>query len=152
MISRILNNIPNIDNKKKENMQTLKQSNFSNLANKKKEKKVENFDDHMSSLYTRTLHSSDIPMNNKKEKTEVEITAEEDTDGEKKLSVLSAITTDEAAIPNKIPSVSGIDNADVNIDEVDVKKYELDWISTAYIGSISLLGVFIAYKAIKRTM
>ena len=101
MINKILNNIPNIDNIKKENMQTLKQNNFSNLVNLKKEKKVENFDDYMSSLYAKTLHSSDVPMNNKKEKTEVEITAEQDNDGEKKLSILSAIATDDTPIPKK---------------------------------------------------
>ena len=152
MINKILNNIPNIDNIKKENMQTLKQNNFSNLVNLKKEKKVENFDDYMSSLYAKTLHSSDVPMNNKKEKTEVEITAEQDNDGEKKLSILSAIATDDTPIPKKIPTVFGIDNGDIIVKEVDVNKYKLDWISTVYIGSISVIGLLIAYKAIKRTM
>lgn len=151
MLQKILNNIPNIENKKKESMSNLHQSNFYNLETMRNRTNQESFDDYMSSLYKTTLHSSQIPMPTNK-KSDVEITAEENEDGESNLSVLSAIASSEKPIPKKVPAVKGIDNGDVNVDNVDTKKYKLDWVSSAYIGSISVIGLFIAYKAIKRTM
>lgn len=151
MLQKILNNIPNMENQKKESMRNLHQSNFSNLETMKHRSNQESFDDYMSALYKTTLHSSQIPMPTNK-KSDVEITAEEDEEGESKLSILSAIASSDKPIPKKIPAVKGIDNGDVKIDNVDTKKYKLDWVSTAYIGSISVVGLFIAYKAIKRTM
>jgi len=151
MIPKIINNLPNIDKRTKEPMQNLKQSNFYNLETIRKEKNTETFDDYMSSLYQKTLHSSDVPMT-KKGKTDVEITAEENDDGEKKLSILSAIASDDKPVPKKIPNVTGVDNTDAKIEEVDTKKYKLDWLSTAYVGTISVIGLFIAYKAIKKTI
>lgn len=151
MLQKILNNIPNIENKKKENMCNLHQSNFYNLETMQNRTNKESFDDYMSSLYKTTLHSSQIPMPTNK-KSDVEITSEENEDGESNLSVLSAIASSEKPIPKKVPAVKGIDNGDVNVDNVDTKKYKLDWVSSAYIGSISVIGLFIAYKAIKRTV
>jgi hypothetical protein len=151
MLQKILNNIPNIENKKKESMCNLHQSNFHNLETMRNRTNQESFDDYMSSLYKTTLHSSQIPMPTNK-KSDVEITAEDNEDGESNLSVLSAIASSEKPIPKKVPAVKGIDTGDVNVDNVDTKKYKLDWVSSAYIGSISVIGLFIAYKAIKRTM
>lgn len=222
MIQKILNNIPNIENKKKENMRNLYQSNFHNLETMKNKNKLslqdtltnqknksliksmfdadingsgaleydeflrlstndysdinrkktnksldeaeledltkklslesENFENNMASLYKTTLHSGSISMSGYNNKNDIDITEEEQTDGTRILSFLSAVSANEKPIPKKVPSVKGIDNGDVNVDNVDTKKYKLDWISSAYIGSISVIGLFIAYKAIKRTM
>ena len=138
MLQKILNNIPNIENKKKESMSNLHQSNFYNLETMRNRTNQEYFDDYMSSLYKTTLHSSQIHMPTNK-KSDVEITAEENEDGESNLSVLSAIASSEKPIPKKVPAVKGIDNGDVNVDNVDTKKYKLDWVSSAYIGSISVI-------------
>lgn len=223
MLQKFLNNIPNMDTRKKEGMRTLHQSNFTNLETmgnngqmslkdmldvqknkslikamfdadidrsgaleydefirlsnndysdinieKKKDtfdeaqiaeltkdftlKTSENFENNMTSVYKTTLHSGSIPMSSYNNKNDIEITEEEHTDGTRILSFLSAITTDDKPIPKKIPAVKGVKTGDVKVNYVDTKKYKLDWVSTAYIGSISVIGLFVVYKAIKRTM
>jgi hypothetical protein len=151
MLQKLLNNIPNIENKKEDTMRNLHQSNFYNLEAMQCKNRKENFDNNIASLYKTSLHSSHVVMQ-KNKKTDVEISVQDDDAEKGSLSVLSAITSDEKPIPKKIPSVKGIDNGDVDIDRIDTKKYKLDWISTVYVGSISVIGLFIAYKAIKRTM
>jgi len=152
MSSKIINNSPNADKVKREGMATLKQSNFQNLETlKTRVKSIENFENYVSPLYATTLSSSEVKIT-KSETYDLDITAEETHEGEKQLSILSAITSDDKPVPKKIPEIAGVDNGDTSTKEVDTKKYKLDWISQIYIGSVSVVGLFIVYRAIKSTM
>tara|TARA_B110000967_G_C18901767_1_gene576108 strand:- start:11145 stop:11603 length:459 start_codon:yes stop_codon:yes gene_type:complete len=152
MSSKIINNCPNADKRKREGMATLKQTNFRNLETLKTlTKTTENFENYVSPLFNTTLSTSEIKIT-KNETYDLDINAEETHEGEKQLSILAAITSDDKPVPKKIPAISGVDNGDTTTKEVDVKKYKLDWVSQIYIGSISVVGLFVVYRAIKSTI
>jgi hypothetical protein len=152
MSPKIINNIPNTDKKQKEEIATINQTNFRNLETMKcKSKPTENFENYISPLFGTKLLSGQVKMT-KNETYDLDIDAVETHEGEKQLSILSAITSDDKPVPKKVPTITGVDNGDASTTEVDVNKYKLDWVSQIYIGSISVVGLFIVYRAIKSTM
>lgn len=137
MVKNIINNLPNIKNK----------TQFEEFVLPNRE----GFENYISSIYNSTLQSSEMTETTY-DKQDAELVEEKNENGEKQISVLSAIVSTEKPIPNKIPHEQGIKQDSQIINEVDIKKYKLDWVSTVYIGSISIVGLYIAYKAIKRTI
>jgi len=137
MVKNIINNLPNIKNK----------TQFEEFVLPNRE----GFENYISSIYNSTLQSSEMTETTY-DKQDAELVEEKNENGEKQISVLSAIVSTEKPIPKKIPDEQGIKQDSQIINEVDIKKYKLDWVSTVYIGSISIVGLYIAYKAIKRTI
>lgn len=137
MVKNIINNLPNIKNK----------TQFEEFVLPNRE----GFENYISSIYNSTLQSSEMTETTY-DKQDAELVEEKNENGEKQISVLSAIVSTEKPIPKKIPDEQGIKQDSQIINEIDIKKYKLDWVSTVYIGSISIVGLYIAYKAIKRTI
>ena len=137
MVKNIINNLPNIKNK----------TQFEEFVLPNRE----GFENYNSSIYNSTLQSSEMTETTY-DKQDAELVEDKNENGEKQISVLSAIVSTEKPIPKKIPDEQGIKQDSQIINEIDIKKYKLDWVSTVYIGSISIVGLYIAYKAIKRTI
>ena len=137
MVKNIINNLPNIKSKT--------QFEQFMLPNR------EGFENNISSINNSTIQSSEI-SETKYDKLDAEFVEDKNENGDKQISVLSTLTSNEKTIPNKLPNIQGIEPDVKSIDKVDVKKYKLDWVSSIYIGSISVVGLYVAYKAIKRTI
>ena len=137
MVKNIINNLPNIKSKT--------QFEQFGLPNR------EGFENNISSINNSTIQSSEI-SETKYDKLDAEFVEDKNENGDKQISVLSTLTSNEKTIPNKLPNIQGIEPDVKSIDKVDVKKYKLDWVSSIYIGSISVVGLYVAYKAIKRTI
>jgi hypothetical protein len=137
MVKNIINNLPNIKSK----------TQFEQFVLPNRE----GFENNISSINNSTIQSSEI-SETKYDKLDAEFVEDKNENGDKQISVLSTLTSNEKTIPNKLPNIQGIEPDVKSIDKVDVKKYKLDWVSSIYIGSISVVGLYVAYKAIKRTI
>jgi hypothetical protein len=137
MVKDIINNLPNIKSK----------TQFEQFVLPNRE----GFENNISSINNSTIQSSEI-SETKYDKLDAEFVEDKNENGDKQISVLSTLTSNEKTIPNKLPNIQGIEPDVKSIDKVDVKKYKLDWVSSIYIGSISVVGLYVAYKAIKRTI
>jgi hypothetical protein len=137
MVKNIINNLPNIQNN----------TNFQHTA----ASHTEGFENNMSAPYSDRIQMSSIqtaPYNT----DDIDLIESKNENGEKEISVLSTIVSNEKPIPKKIPDTQGIEQDIQPVDKIDIKKYKLDWVSSIYIGSVSVIGLYIAYKSIKRTI
>ena len=107
MVKNIINNLPNIKNK----------TQFEEFVLPNREG-VENY---ISSIYNSTLQSSEMTETTY-DKQDAELVEEKNENGEKQISVLSAIVSTEKPIPKKIPAEQGIMQDSQIINEVDIKK------------------------------
>lgn len=137
MIQSLFDNIPSINNKK----DIKNKSNFNNLE----KQKVEQFDANLSNLFKTNLNYNNIHFPTNK-KTDITI----ETDNKNQFQILSALDNINFNIfENAEDDQDSDDDEEVN-DEIHMHK--LDFPSTIYITSISIIGLYIAYKAIKKTI
>ena len=137
MVKNIINNLPNIKSK----------TQFEQFVLPNRE----GFENNMSAPYSDRIQMSSIqtaPYNT----ADIDLIESKNENGEKEISVLSTIVSNEKPIPKKIPDTQGIEQDIQPVDKIDIKKYKLDWVSSIYIGSVSVIGLYIAYKSIKRTI
>jgi len=137
MIQSLFDNIPSINNKK----DIKNKSNFNNLE----KQKVEQFDANLSNLFKTNLNYNNIHFPTNK-KTDITI----ETDNKNQFQILSALDNINFNIfENDEDDQDSDDDEEVN-DEI--RMHKLDFPSTIYITSISIIGLYIAYKAIKKTI
>ena len=137
MIQSLFDNIPSINNKK----DIKNKSNFNNLE----KQKVEQFDANLSNLFKTNLNYNNIHFPTNK-KTDITI----EPDNKSQFHILSALDNINFNIfENDEDDQDSDDDEEVN-DEI--RMHKLDFPSTIYITSISIIGLYIAYKAIKKTI
>lgn len=137
MIQSLFDNIPSINNKK----DIKNKSNFNNLE----KQKVEQFDANLSNLFKTNLNYNNIHFPTNK-KTDITI----ETDNKNQFQILSAIDNINFNIFENDEDDQDSDDDEEDNDEIHMHK--LDFPSTIYITSISIIGLYIAYKAIKKTI
>ena len=111
MVKNIINNLPNIKNK----------TQFEEFVLPNRE----GFENYISSIYNSTLQSSEMTETTY-DKQDAELVEEKNENGEKQISVLSAIVSTEKPIPKKIPDEQGIKQDSQIINEVDIKSNNFD--------------------------
>jgi hypothetical protein len=137
MIQSLFDNIPSINNKK----DIKNKSNFNNLE----KQKVEQFDANLSNLFKTNLNYNNIHFPTNK-KTDITI----ETDNKNQFQILSALDNINFNIfENDEDDQDSDDDEEVN---GEIRMHKLDFPSTIYITSISIIGLYIAYKAIKKTI
>lgn len=137
MIQSLFDNIPSINNKK----DIKNKSNFNNLE----KQKVEQFDANLSNLFKTNLNYNNIHFPTNK-KTDITI----ETDNKNQFQILSAIDNINFNIFENDEDDQDSDDDEEDNDEI--RMHKLDFPSTIYITSISIIGLYIAYKAIKKTI
>tara|TARA_B110000967_G_C18808609_1_gene522376 strand:+ start:292 stop:705 length:414 start_codon:yes stop_codon:yes gene_type:complete len=137
MIQSLFDNIPSINNKK----DIKNKSNFNNLE----KQKVEQFDANLSNLFKTNLNYNNIHFPTNK-KTDITI----ETDNKNQFQILSALDNINFNIFENDEDDQDSDNDEEVNDEI--RMHKLDFPSTIYITSISIIGLYIAYKAIKKTI
>ena len=137
MIQSLFDYIPSINNKK----DIKNKSNFNNLE----KQKVEQFDANLSNLFKTNLNYNNIHFPTNK-KTDITI----ETDNKNQFQILSAIDNINFNIFENDEDDQDSDDDEEDNDEI--RMHKLDFPSTIYITSISIIGLYIAYKAIKKTI
>lgn len=148
MFSNIFNNIPNADKIKRPIPLRI---NTNRLVNPNKhgteEPNIEEFENYVASLQKTSLISSIVKetKESKDDTYELDIEDDDTKKGERQLSILSSISSNEKPVPKKIPDVKGINNE--SDKEVNTNNYKLDKFTQLYIGSISIVALFLVYKS-----
>lgn len=141
MFSKVIDNIPSIKNKKFNKINYLEK--FNNLD---KDIKIENFDDLLESDGNIDEHHSHIELPD--EEIEVIVDQEENEFGEKYFAMLTGKSKEKTP---QVPKLENIQNIE-NDENKKNKKFKLDTLTTIYIGSISVVALYIAYRAIRKTI
>jgi hypothetical protein len=138
MIQSLFDNIPSINNKK----DIKNKSNFNNLE----KQKIETFETNLSNLFKTNLNYNNIHFPTNK-KTDITI----EPDNKSQFHILSALDNINVNMFNDDNNDDDDDDDDEE-DNDEILMHKLDFPSTIYITSISIIGLYIAYKAIKKTI
>ena len=141
MFSKLINNIPNIENKKNHKFNYLEK--FDNLG---KTVKIDSFEDFVYPDTNIDEHHNHVDLPEKEQ--EIILDQEENQFGEKYFAMLTGKKTKKV---DQVPKLENIENIDEDKKKID-KKYKLDTLTTVYIGSISIIALYIAYRAIRKTI
>lgn len=138
MFSKLINNIPNIENKKNHKINYLER--FDNIN------KTVKIDDFVHPVANIDEHHNHIDLPEKEQ--EIIIDQDENLFGEKYFAMLTGKKTEKV---NQVPKLENIENIDEDKKKTN-EKYKLDTLTTVYIGSLSIIALYIAYKAIRKTI
>jgi len=142
MFSSVINNIPNIQN----NINNNKIKYLDKFNTLGKDNNIENFDELLGSVENTDKYHSHIEL--PEEEQEVIVDQEENEFGEKYFAMLTGKKKDKSPQVPKLESIQNIENDEKKSN----KKYKLDTLTTIYVGSISTIALYIAYRAIRKTI
>ena len=111
-----------------------------------KTKKIENFDNFVHPLNNIDEHHDHVDL--PQQEQEVVIDQEENEFGEKYFAMLTGKKKEKTP---QVPKLENIQNIDQDEKKTN-KKYKLDTLTTIYVGSISVIALYIAYRAIRKTI
>ena len=135
MFSKVINNTPNVQNKKINKVDSLER--FKNLN-----KQVENVNEIVNPITSIDNYHTHVTIPKKQQELVVE--QEENSFGEKYFTMLTGKKKEKKT---QTPELENITNLTDN-----GKHYKLDTMTTIYIGSISVIALYIVYRAIRKTI
>ena len=147
MFSNFIDNIPKTT-KRQEALKVEHLESLKNMSNKLKE----NFDNQDRFVHPvvgiDTYHSHvELPK-----KTQGVIVDQEQNDsGERYFTMLTGEKKEDLDV-KQVPKLNGIEEQEQDKKEDNNKKNKFDTMTTIYIGSISIIGIYIAYRAIRKTI
>ena len=147
MFSNFIDNIPKTTKKQ----EALKSKHLESLKNKA-DKIKENFDkqDHFVHpvVGIDTYHSHvELP----KKTQDILVDQEQNDFGERYFTMLTGKKKEDLDV-KQVPKLNGIEEQKQDKKEESNKKNKFDTMTTIYIGSISIIGIYIAYRAIRKTI
>ena len=141
MFSKVIDNIPSIQNKKLHKINYLEK-----FSTQDKHINIENFDELLESASNTDEHHSHVNL--PEEEVDIIVDQEENEFGEKYFAMLTGESKEKTPQVPKLENIQNIENDEKKTD----KKYKLDNLTTIYIGSISVIALYIAYRAIRKTI
>jgi len=143
MFSNFIDNIPKTTKKQ----EALKAEHLESLKNKA-DKIKENFDRQDPVVGIDTYHSHvELP----KKTQDIIVDQEQNDFGERYFTMLTGKKKEDLEV-KQVPKLNGIEEQKQDKKEDNNKKNKFDTMTTIYIGSISIIGIYIAYRAIRKTI
>ena len=141
MFSNVINNIPNI-----QNINNHKINYLDKVDTLGKNINIENFNDLLGSVETIDKYHNHLGL--PQQEQEIILNQEENEFGEKYFAMLTGKKKEKTPQVPKLESIQNIENDEKKSN----KKYKLDTLTTIYVGSISFIALYIAYRAIRKTI
>ena len=147
MFSNFIDNIPKTTKKQ----EVLKAEHLESLKNKA-DKIKENFD--KFDYFTHPVvgvdkHHSHVELPKKTQ--DILVDQEQNDFGERYFTMLTGKKKEDLDV-KQVPKLNGIEEQKSDNKEESNKKNKFDTMTTIYIGSISIIGIYIAYRAIRKTI
>ena len=147
MFSNFIDNIPKTTKKQ----ESLKIKHLESLKNKA-DKIKENFDkqDHfVHPVVGIDIYHSHVELPKKTQ--DILVDQEQNDFGERYFTMLTGKKKEDLDV-KQVPKLNGIEEQKPDKKEENNKKNKFDTMTTIYIGSISIIGIYIAYRAIRKTI
>ena len=141
MFSNFVDNLPKVSKKQ----ETMRNIHLEGLKNKNKDitENFEKFDYFVHPIVDIDQHHSHVELPKKEE--DIIVDQEQNEFGERYFAMLTGKKKED--LVKQVPKMNGIKE-----DNTEKKHFKLDTMTTIYIGSISVIGIYMAYRAIRKTI
>ena len=145
MFSNFVDNLPKVTEKQ----ETMRNIHLEGLKNNNKDitENFDKFDYFVHPIVGADKHHTHVELPKKEE--DIIVDQEQNEFGERYFAMLTGKKKED--LVKQVPKMNGIEEESTEKTE-DKKHFKLDTMTTIYIGSISVIGIYMAYRAIRKTI